>query len=211
MTLFNLTRHIIMINVIFEGHLGADAEVRTSQNGFQFYSMNVATKEYSKGVKGTTWVRVNYPVERARNMKLGKGSHVLVIGQLSVSQYVNKLGETAVGIDVFADRITYAGGSGILQTQDGQGGYRQDNRYEQQQQGIPTQVFDVQKPTPLEMPNPQTHQVGEAVAAQVGVANTQSPLVEMPNAQASQPISQPIPQMAVSAASTVDDADDLPF
>lgn len=107
-----------MIKTFFEGRLGADAELRTSQNGSQFYAMRVATDDYKNGENVTIWVNVRVGTERVGNMKFTKGSHVLVGGTLRASTYQTKNGETAVSIDVTADSINYikGGTSGGTQT-----------------------------------------------------------------------------------------------
>jgi single-stranded DNA-binding protein len=106
-----------MIKCFFEGRLGADAELRTAQNGgSQFYSMRVATDEFKAGETITVWVNVIVGAERVGKMKFTKGSHVLVSGSLKTSIYQTKAGENAVSIDVMADSINYIKGGGTSQT-----------------------------------------------------------------------------------------------
>ena len=106
-----------MIKCFFEGRLGADAELRTAQNGSgQFYSMRVATDEFKAGETTTVWVNVRVGAERVGKMKFTKGSHVLVSGSLKTSIYQTKAGESAVSIDVMADSINYIKGGGTNQT-----------------------------------------------------------------------------------------------
>jgi single-strand DNA-binding protein len=104
-----------MLKVFFDGRLGADAELRTAQNGdSQFYSMRVATDDFKNGESSTVWVNVRIGSERVGKMKFTKGSHVLVTGTLRTSTYQTKAGETAVSLDVMADSINYikSGGNG---------------------------------------------------------------------------------------------------
>ena len=101
-----------MIKVFFEGRLGADAQLKTSQNGSQFYSMRVATDDFRNGTNETVWVGVGVNVERAGKMKFTKGSHVLVTGTLHASTYQTKTGEAGVSLDVMADSINYIKGGG---------------------------------------------------------------------------------------------------
>lgn len=101
-----------MIKVFFEGRLGADAQLKTSQNGSQFYSMRVATDDFKNGVNETVWVGVGVNAERAGKMKFTKGSHVLVTGTLRASTYQTKNGETGVSLGVMADSINYIKGGG---------------------------------------------------------------------------------------------------
>lgn len=97
-----------MLKTFFEGRLGADAELRTAQNGSsQFYSMRVATDEFKGGETTTVWVTVRIGADRVGKMKFTKGSHVLVTGTLKASTYQTKAGETAISLDVMADSINY--------------------------------------------------------------------------------------------------------
>lgn len=97
-----------MLKTFFEGRLGADAELRTAQNGTsQFYSMRVATDEFKGGETTTVWVTVRIGADRVGKMKFTKGSHVLVTGTLKASTYQTKAGETAISLDVMADSISY--------------------------------------------------------------------------------------------------------
>lgn len=100
-----------MIKSIFTGHLGADAETFETSNG-KFVSFRVATNDYDKKTQQevTTWVRVTASQSLVGNKKLLKGSHVFISGNLKVSTYQTKAGETAISIDVFADSISYVGG-----------------------------------------------------------------------------------------------------
>jgi single-strand DNA-binding protein len=107
-----------MIKAFFEGRLGADAQLKTSQNGAQFYSMRVATDDFKNGTNETTWVGVGINVERAGKMKFTKGSHVLVTGTLCASTYQSKSGEVGVSLDVMADSINYIKGSGQANSQE---------------------------------------------------------------------------------------------
>lgn len=93
----------------FIGRLGADAEVKTSKNGSQFLSMRVATDEFNNGVKGTAWLTVMYPGERAMKMKewLTKGKLVSVFGTERVSLYDNRNGEKVISRDVMADCVDF--------------------------------------------------------------------------------------------------------
>ena len=107
-----------MIKAFFEGRLGADAQLKTSQNGAQFYSMRVATDDFKNGTNETIWVGVGINVERAGKMKFTKGSHVLVTGTLRASTYQSKSGEAGVSLDVMADSINYIKGSGQANSQE---------------------------------------------------------------------------------------------
>lgn len=100
-----------MVNINFNGRLGADAELKTSKNGKQFVSMRVATDEFRNGERGTAWMNVTYTGDRAVKMHeyLKKGNAVSVIGVETVGTYQNKNGETMVSRDVLADRVDFLG------------------------------------------------------------------------------------------------------
>lgn len=106
-----------MIKCFYDGRLGADAELKTSQNGAQFYSMRVATDDYKNGNNETVWTNVIVNAERVGKMKFTKGSHVLITGTLRTSAYQTKSGESAVSVDVIADSIHYVRGGGSGATQ----------------------------------------------------------------------------------------------
>lgn len=108
-----------MVNVSIIGRLGADAEERTSQSGSKFLTLNLASDEYNKGERSTSWFRVTYIGDRAIKMKeyLTKGKLVEVHGTERVSLYTNKSGEAAISRDVMADRVDFVSvGSGQTQT-----------------------------------------------------------------------------------------------
>ena len=110
-----------MIKAYFDGRLGADADLRTSQNGgTQFYSMRVATDDFRNGNNETVWVNVIVNSDRVGKMKFTKGSHVLVSGTLRASTYQTRAGETAISLDMMADSISYvrSGGSGTTQAEE---------------------------------------------------------------------------------------------
>lgn len=112
-----------MINVNFNGRLGADAEIKTSaKSGKQYVAMRVATDEFRNGEKGTAWMNVTYHGDRAIKMQeyLKKGNAVTVMGVETVSTYQNRNGETMVSRDVIADRVEFVnlGKSGETQSND---------------------------------------------------------------------------------------------
>jgi single-strand DNA-binding protein len=109
-----------MVNINFNGRLGADAELRTSKSGKQYVSMRVATDEFRNGEKSTAWLNVTYHGDRAIKIQpfLKKGSAVNVIGSETVGTYQDKNGETQISRDVLADRVDFLGlgGSGSTQS-----------------------------------------------------------------------------------------------
>ena len=109
---------MIYSNII--GRLGADSELKTSAKGNQFVSMRVASNDFVNGENVTTWVNVMWSGERAVKMQehMKKGSAVSVHGTLRTSIFKNKNGESAVSVDVLADRVDFVnlGKSGDTQT-----------------------------------------------------------------------------------------------
>ena len=108
-----------MIYVDFNGRLGADAELKNAKNGNQFLSMRAATDEFNGGERTTTWINVLWSGERSVKMAeyMKKGTHVSVHGTLKASTYKTKNGESAVSLDVFADRVDFVGSSNSGSTQ----------------------------------------------------------------------------------------------
>ena len=95
-----------MIQVNFNGRLGADAEVRQGKEGKEFITFSVAVNEKRNGEKRTTWMKV-----RSDNMRIApylkKGSLVFVSGNEDVSTFVDKNGSTQVSRDVRAHNIDF--------------------------------------------------------------------------------------------------------
>lgn len=101
-----------MVNVNFIGRLGGNAEVKVSQKGNQFVVMNVATDEFKKGEKSTSWLRVTCVDDRTLKMVpyLTKGKLINIIGTETVSAYQSRTGQLGVDRTVIADRIDFVGG-----------------------------------------------------------------------------------------------------
>ena len=95
-----------MIQVNFNGRLGADAEVRQGKEGKEFITFSVAVNEKRNGEKKTTWMRV-----RSDNMRIApylkKGSLVFISGNEDVSTFVDKNGSTQISRDVRAHNIDF--------------------------------------------------------------------------------------------------------
>ena len=109
---------MIYSNII--GRLGADSEVRTSAKGNQFLSMRVASNDFIGGENVTTWINVMWSGDRAIKMQefMKKGSAISAHGTLRTSLFKNKNGESAISIDLFADRVDFVnlGKSGDTQS-----------------------------------------------------------------------------------------------
>lgn len=102
-----------MINVNFYGRLGADAELKKSQKGEEYYTFRVAVNYYNRGENVTQWINVTVMKDRVGNRQLNKGSLVSVVGTETVSAYLTKNGEPMPDVSVFADRVDYVNvGSG---------------------------------------------------------------------------------------------------
>lgn len=113
-----------MLNTNILGRLGADAEVKESASGSKFMTMRVATDEYNRQTKttDTVWVNVACFGEREINsmsQHLKKGSAVFVQGILRCRIFDKQDGTKAIGYDLTADRIEFAGlgASGATQTE----------------------------------------------------------------------------------------------
>jgi single-strand DNA-binding protein len=108
-----------MLNVNFYGRLGADAELKKSQKGEEYYTFRVAVNYYNRGENSTQWVNVTVMKDRLGNRQLTKGSLVSVVGTETVSAYLTKNGEPMPDVSVFADRVDYMNvGSGHTQQND---------------------------------------------------------------------------------------------
>lgn len=98
-----------MVNVFFNGRLGADAEVRTSNDGVQFLTCSVAVNEYINGEEKTSWMRVRSREDRFIKLAqyLKKGSLVSVSGKENIGTFQGKSGETLFSRDVTAFNIQF--------------------------------------------------------------------------------------------------------
>jgi single-strand DNA-binding protein len=100
-----------MLRVSLLGNLGADPEVRYTAKGTQMVSFRVAVNQFRVGPDGerqenTEWFRVRVSGRQSEfAQRLGKGSKVLVFGNLDISHYQSKDGEQRTGFDVWADEI----------------------------------------------------------------------------------------------------------
>jgi single-stranded DNA-binding protein len=92
----------------FLARLGADAEVKTSQNGNQFLAMRVA-KTYYDGERKTVWINVTLFGDRAIKMKehLKKGSLIMLFGEIKPTLGKLKSGEDTIFFDMTADRFEF--------------------------------------------------------------------------------------------------------
>ena len=100
-----------MLRVSLIGHLGADAELRSTQKGSPLVGLRVAVSQLRTGSGGqreesTEWFRVRVmgrQIESAQ--RLAKGARVFVAGRLDISRYQSREGEPRTTFDVWADEV----------------------------------------------------------------------------------------------------------
>ena len=100
--------------LIFDGYLGRDAEVKTSQKGTQFLSFRVGNTTWVKGENKTEWIEVmcfNANTIATTAQYLKKGSHVCITGTPDTTVNPGKDGRLYVNTSVLADRIEFIGGA----------------------------------------------------------------------------------------------------
>lgn len=101
------------INVFtFVGRLGADAEVRYTQDGKAVASFNCAVDCGYGDKKTTLWVRCNLWGKQAESVSayLKKGGQVGVTGELSERSWDDKDGQTRKSLEVRVGEIQLLGG-----------------------------------------------------------------------------------------------------
>ena len=97
-----------MISSNLTGRLGADAELKETQQGRKYIICRIATNGTKKDK--TTWVTVRYFTDNAENLVkyLTKGKLVNVQGSLEASAYISKKDNTPVAsIDINAYAIEF--------------------------------------------------------------------------------------------------------
>src|SRR5919199_5599429 len=100
-----------MLRVSLIGHLGADAELRSTQKGSPLVGLRVAVSQLRSGSDGqreesTEWFRVRVmgrQIESAQ--RLAKGARVFVAGRLDISHYQSRDGEPRTAFDIWADEV----------------------------------------------------------------------------------------------------------
>lgn len=109
---------VIMIKLIVEGNLGANAEVK-NENGHQFVSMNIAeNRRYTDPTTGeakekTQWVSATLNGDGGNLLQyLVKGARVHIIGDAEVRQYHSEKQRALVAaLKVYVREIELVGGS----------------------------------------------------------------------------------------------------
>ncbi len=133
--------------VILIGNLGADVELKYTQDGRPIANINVATSETWKDRSGqkqeqTEWHRVSLfgKLAEIANQYLHKGSKVYIEGKLQTSKY-QKNGE-----DRYATQVVVSGFSGTMQILD-----KKDASYEENQ--VSNQTDTAKKDAPVNAQN----------------------------------------------------------
>ncbi len=100
-----------MLRVSLIGHLGADAELRSTQKGSPLVGLRVAVSQLRTGSDGqreesTEWFRVRVMGRRIEStQRLAKGTRVFIAGRLDISHYQSRDGEPRTAFDVWADEV----------------------------------------------------------------------------------------------------------
>ncbi len=104
---------------IVVGHLGADPEMRYTQEGTPVTSFRMATTRKWTDREGspreeTTWFRVSVWGRQAEpcNQYLSKGRLVLVEGTVSASAWKGRDGEPRASLELRATTVRFLGGRG---------------------------------------------------------------------------------------------------
>ena len=99
-----------MLNTVFFGRLGADAEQKSSRNGNSFVTFRACTDRFDSEKKERVgdWVSVTFPGEVSTRLfpYLKKGTLVEVTGTITVSAYMTRDGAPAASVDVYASRVS---------------------------------------------------------------------------------------------------------
>jgi len=120
--------------VILVGNLGADPEIRQTNGGQPVANMRIATSESytdksGQRVETTEWHTVTAWGKTAElcGQYLSKGRKVYIEGKIKTREYTDKEGNDRKAFEVVAKEVTFLGGDGGGQRQNG-GGYNQQPR-----------------------------------------------------------------------------------
>lgn len=95
--------------ISFDGRVGANGvEIKTSKTGSTYATFSVANNSFSNGNEKTEWFEVtsfdpNFVEKRAKN--IGKGTYVIVNGQLRTEVKVDKTGKLWINHYVTANTV----------------------------------------------------------------------------------------------------------
>ncbi len=128
--------------VMLIGRLGADPEIRYTNNNVPVANLSIATSTTYRDKDGnnqenTEWHRVvafNKLAEVAENY-LAKGKLVYVEGRLQTRQYEDKEGNTRYSTEVMTYSMNMLGGKGDGSSSGGNGGAEQQKAQQAQAQG----------------------------------------------------------------------------
>lgn len=114
-----------MNNWTFSGRVGADAELRTSQNGTKILSFRVANDVGFGDKKTTQWVSCSIFGRQAEAIAnyVKKGDKVVCAGELKLEEFQRRDGTSGSGLSVKVDKIDL-GAKGEDSQQSGGGGGR---------------------------------------------------------------------------------------
>jgi single-stranded DNA-binding protein len=167
---------------IVDGRLTKDAEVKTTSNGRNYLSFNLANNSFANNERTAIYFNVaSYNKHDIDNFqKFIKGAYVVVSGKPSESMTI-KSDKTYLNRNIIAHHID--GGVRPASTQDS--------------------IYQSVAPTPVSVPTP---------TVQTPVVNTipQQPVTPVVNTIPQQPVT-PIPTRNVAPQQSIDIDDDLPF
>ena len=108
-----------LAHITVMGNLGRDPETRFTKSGAMNVSFSMAvsnrrgTEEHTDWYRVTTWGKLAELMDGfAQDGTLAKGTPVLVLGRLTVSEYTGKDGSAKYSLDVNADNVQLAGARG---------------------------------------------------------------------------------------------------
>lgn len=107
--------------LLIEGHLGSDAEIRTTQSGKQVVGFSIGCSVGWGERKDTVWFRGSFWGDRAVKVApyLTKGTHILATSEIEQEPRVwtDKGGTARAGIDVTVRDVRLLGGGGQREEQ----------------------------------------------------------------------------------------------
>lgn len=107
--------------ITIAGHLGRDAELKTTPGGMSVCSFNIAVTTKKSGGDSTAWYACTLWGKRGEGIAphLTKGTGLIVCGQLVPREYQGKQGDTRMSLDVNVSELTFAGGGGEARSDSG--------------------------------------------------------------------------------------------
>jgi single-strand DNA-binding protein len=104
------------ITAAFTGHVGKDAEVRTTRAGRPWASFSVCVDSTKDNEAATTWVRVSLFGDTVEELapRLVRGVEVYCEGRLSVRPWKDAEGRERIGLSLATGTVTVMGQVGRL-------------------------------------------------------------------------------------------------